>query len=84
VLRYGEAAAYDIVWADALLIEEAALGGHVIAGSVKAKAAPKAKKKAAGRAVAKTAARAKTAAKKPAAKKATKPAKAKKKGGDNA
>jgi len=88
VQRYADAAAYDIVWSDALLIEEAALGGHVVAGSVKSKTAAKAKaepkKKAAGRAVAKTAARAKTAAKKPAAKKpAAKAAKPKKKGADN-
>jgi large subunit ribosomal protein L4 len=86
IQRYAEAAAYDILWANALLIEEAALGGHVIAGSVKVKAKAAPKRKAAGRAVAKTAARAKTAAKKkPAAKKpAAKAAKAKKKGGDNA
>ena len=88
VQRYADVAAYDVVWSDALLIEEAALGGHVIAGSKpKAKAAPK-PKKAAGRAVAKTAARAKTAAtkaaKKPVAKKpAAKAAKPKKKGGDD-
>jgi large subunit ribosomal protein L4 len=86
VQRYADAAAYDILWAHALVIEEAALGGHVIAGSVKAKTKAEPKRKTAGRAVAKTAARAKTAAKKkPAAKKpAAKTAKPKKKGGDNA
>ena len=90
VMRYADAAAYDIVWSDALLVEEAALGGHVIAGAkakAKEQAEPKTapKKKAAGRAVAKTAARASAAAKKkPAAKKPAKAAKPKKKGGDNA
>jgi large subunit ribosomal protein L4 len=79
VLRYGEAAAYDIVWADALIVEEAALGGHVVAGAKKAAATPKPKKKAAGRAAAKTVAKAKTPAKK---KPAAKTAKPKKKGGE--
>jgi large subunit ribosomal protein L4 len=33
VMRYADAAAYDVMWADALLVEEAAIGGHAIAGS---------------------------------------------------
>lgn len=61
VMRYADAAAYDLLWADAVVVEEAALGGHVIARAAKraarAQAAPKAR----------------TAARKPPAKK--KPAK---------
>jgi large subunit ribosomal protein L4 len=37
VLPYGDASAYDVLWADAVVVEEGAVGGHVIAG-----AAPKA------------------------------------------
>ncbi len=33
VMRYAEASAADLMWADALLVEEAAVGGHAIAGS---------------------------------------------------
>lgn len=33
VLPYGEATAYSLLWADAVLVEEGAVGGHVIAGS---------------------------------------------------
>ena len=93
VMRYQDAPAYDVLWADALVIEEPAVGGHAIAGSAprtgrkaggaKGKAAKgkAAKGKAAGRAAAKTAARSrakKPAPKKPAAKKP------KKKGGPDA
>ncbi len=33
VLPYTEAAAYDLLWADVLVVEEDAIGGHAIAGS---------------------------------------------------
>jgi len=64
VLPYAEATAYDILWADALVVEQGALGvaaegAAAEAAPVKAKAAPKAR-----------------AAKKAAAPKAKKPAKA--------
>ncbi|MDH3495965.1 MAG: 50S ribosomal protein L4 [Gemmatimonadota bacterium] len=35
VLRYQDAAAYDILWADALVVEEAAIGGHALAATAK-------------------------------------------------
>jgi large subunit ribosomal protein L4 len=31
VMRYADASAYDLLWADAVVVEEAALGGHAIA-----------------------------------------------------
>jgi large subunit ribosomal protein L4 len=33
VMRYADAAAYDLMWADAVVVEEAAIGGHAVAGS---------------------------------------------------
>jgi large subunit ribosomal protein L4 len=30
VMRYTDASAYDILWADALIVEESAVGGHVV------------------------------------------------------
>lgn len=76
VMRYQDASAYDVLHAQALVIEEAALGGEVIAGP-----APKAKrtaKKTSPKATSRPAAR---AAKKPV-KRPAKPAKPKKKGSD--
>src|SRR4051812_39400052 len=61
VMRYADAAAYDLMWADAVVVEEAAIGGHAIAGS-KAKTSTREKR-------AKTAAAKKPAVKKPVAKK---------------
>jgi hypothetical protein len=92
VMRYGDATAHDLLWAEALVVEEAAVGGHALAkaaGSTREKRAQKAGRKPAGRAAAKSSAKAKTsakkAAKKPAAKKpAAKPAKKSKKGGGDA
>jgi hypothetical protein len=97
VMRYADAAAYDILWADALVVEQAAIGGApgdavpetAVAQPARrrtAKAAP-AKRvtgRAAGRAKAKgTRPAAKRAApKKPAAKPATKAKKKKKDGSD--
>ncbi len=83
VMPYQEAAAYDVLWADAVVVEEGAVGGHAVAGRAKAVTA---RAKRAERA-AKGAARPKAAAKKPAAKaKGAKPAKKpgapKKKGAD--
>jgi large subunit ribosomal protein L4 len=84
VMRYRDAAAYDILRAEALVVEEAALGGHAIA----ARTSPRAKRASKAAAPKATAARARAKApKKPAAKKKTKsPKKApgKKKGGGDA
>src|SRR5262249_32654747 len=86
VLRYAEASAHDLLRAEALVVEEAAVGGHAIArsksaASTKEKRAQKAGRKPAGRAAAKHSAKAKSAAKKPVKKPAAKPAKKAKKGG---
>ncbi len=85
VMRYADAAAYDVMWSDAVVIEENAIGGHAIKGAVKSTTrrskratagAPSTKKKAAGRALSKkrTTSKKKTTAKKTAtrAKKTTK------------
>jgi len=92
VLPYGDASAYQVLWADAVLVEEDAVGGHVIAGSVpkagaRAKRAERAAKtpakprgggKKATRSAAAAKAKAKARVKKPVAKKK------KKKGSDDA
>jgi hypothetical protein len=70
VLPYAEASAYDILWADALVVEQGALGGEV-STATDAAAAPKATRKSAKPKVAKAkAVKAKPAAakKKPAPK----------------
>ncbi|NIM52005.1 MAG: 50S ribosomal protein L4 [Gemmatimonadales bacterium] len=80
VMRYADAAAYDVLWSDALVVEQAAIGGHAIKGTgrkasagreVRAKKASGAatRKKAAGRAMAK-----KRAGKKTTSSRATKQA----------
>ena len=83
VMRYRDAAAYDILRADALVVEEAAIGGHAVA-----KASPRSKRATKAAAPKATAARARTKpAKKPATKKTTrapKKAPGKKKGGGDA
>jgi len=80
VMPYPEAAAYDLLWADAVVVEESAVGGHAVAGKAKAVTA---RAKRAERA-AKGAARPKATPKKPAAKakggKPKKPSASKKKG----
>ncbi|MBI4502041.1 MAG: 50S ribosomal protein L4 [Gemmatimonadetes bacterium] len=78
VMAYGEASALDLMWADALVVEEAAVGGHAIRGSGGAKATTR-EKRAKKAAAAKKPAAAKPKAKRPAAKKkpAAKPAKKK-------
>ena len=83
IMPYQEASAYHVLWADAVLVEESAVGGHPIAGTGKAATA---RAKRAERA-AKGAARPKVSAKKPGAKaKSARPAKtpqaSKKKGAD--
>jgi large subunit ribosomal protein L4 len=85
VMRYRDASAYDILRADALVVEEAAVGGHAIA----AKTSPRTKRatKAAAPKATAARARAKPGAKKPAAKKPARAAKkpsGRKKGGDDA
>jgi len=49
VMRYRDASAYDLMWADAVVVEEAAIGGHAIAGAGKGKAREKRAQKAATR-----------------------------------
>jgi large subunit ribosomal protein L4 len=39
VLPYQDASAYDVLWADAVVVEESAIGGHVIPGSDQQKGA---------------------------------------------
>ena len=79
VMRYQDASTYDILKADSVIVEEAALGGsletgaevEIVAPVKKAKKTPDAKKSDAKKATKKTAAKKATAAaKKPAAKKA--------------
>lgn len=72
VMPYQQASAYDVLWADAVVVEEPAVGGHVIAGSGKAgtaraKRAERAAKDATAPKAVKAAAR--KSAKKPAPKK---------------
>lgn len=76
VLRYGDAAAFDVLWAEALVIEEHAIGGHAIKGAA-TKAAGRAKrtKKAAERSAKATKATKAKASKKKATKKKTTQAK---------
>lgn len=68
VMPYQQASAYDLLWADAVVVEEPAVGGHVIAGPAKGGTA---RAKRAERA-AKGAARPKAAARKPVKKPAPK------------
>jgi large subunit ribosomal protein L4 len=74
VMRYRDAAAYDVLWADALVVEQAAIGGMpgaVEAGDVAVAAKPRARAQApaAKRATGRAAGKAKTkAAPKPSAK----------------
>lgn len=80
VMRYTDATAYEVLWSDAVVVEEAAIGGHEVEGSApkptrraKKAAATSTKKKASGRALAKKQGSAgKTTRKKTATKKASK------------
>ena len=51
IMPYADASAYEVLWSDAVIVEEAAIGGHDVEGAApKAKkAAKKATKKTAGR-----------------------------------
>ncbi len=72
VMRFADASAYDVLWADALLIEESAIGGHAIAGKRAAVGREKRAKKATTATAAKKRAK---AAKKKTTKKTSKTAK---------
>jgi hypothetical protein len=93
LMRYREATAFEVLWADALLIEEAAVGGQHVAGSetkarsVRAKRAKKAAEPSQKRAAAKKKTTARKAISKAASQAAKKTAKktakkARKGGGD--
>jgi large subunit ribosomal protein L4 len=77
VRRYRDASAYEVLRADALVVEEAAIGGHVIAGAAR-KDTPRAKRARKAEAIRKPAARRAStkAVRKPAAAKGGKAAKA--------
>ena len=38
VARYADASAYDVLWSDVVLVEQAAIGGHAVKGAAKATA----------------------------------------------
>jgi len=94
VMRYTDATAYEVLWSDAIVVEETAIGGHAVEGSVpkptrraKKAAATGTRKKASGRALAKKRGSAgKTTTKKTTAKKTTtkKASKSPRKGGSHA
>ncbi|MBE0593040.1 MAG: 50S ribosomal protein L4 [Gemmatimonadales bacterium] len=87
VMRYAEASAYEILWSNAVVIEEAALGGHAVAGSAPKRAAKKpaaAKRKATGRASTRTSAKPTKAAKSAAKRSSKKATKSTRKGGGDA
>ncbi|MEJ2238167.1 MAG: 50S ribosomal protein L4 [Gemmatimonadales bacterium] len=87
VRRYADVSTYDVLWADVLVVEESAIGGHAVKGSAKKTTAGRAKR--AQRASTASAAKAtkkksiERAAKAPK-KKAVKKATRKKKGGTDA
>ena len=64
--RYGDASAYDVLWSDVVLVEQAAIGGHTVKGAAKATAgrAARAKRASEGGAKKKTTKSAKKATKK--------------------
>ncbi len=84
VMRYGDAAAYDILWSDIVVVEEGAIGGHAIKGATvksttrrskrgqEKAAAGTSKRKATGRALSKKRTTAKKSTKKKAKKKTSK------------
>ncbi len=92
VMRYADASAYDVLWADVLLVEERAIGGHAIAGGARTTSRARRAQKAtapggakrAGRAVAKQRSSATKKKKKPVKRAAAKTTKTKKKGGGDA
>jgi len=66
VARYADASAYDVLWSDVVLVEQAAIGGHAAKGAAKATAgrAARAKRASEGGAKKKTTKSAKKATKK--------------------
>ena len=66
VARYADASAYDVLWSDVVLVEQAAIGGHAVKGAAKATAgrAARAKRASEGGAKKKTTKSAKKATKK--------------------
>jgi large subunit ribosomal protein L4 len=87
VMRYRDASAYEVLWSDAVVVEEAAIGGHEIEGTApkvatRRKATPTSRKKAAGRAMGKKRASSKKATTSTTKKKTAK--KTKRKGSANA
>jgi large subunit ribosomal protein L4 len=81
VMPYGDAAAYDILWADAVVVEETAIGGHAVrsrgksaGAATRGKKAAEGKTKRGGRAVSKK----RATAKKKTSKKSTKSTRKKK------
>ncbi len=86
VMRYQDASAYEVLWADTVIVEEGAIGGHAVAGSEPKRAkraAAGTKKKASGRAMSRKRASTKKAGRKPAAKSTTRK-KSTRKGGKDA
>ena len=87
VMRYSDVAAFHVLWADALVIEEAAIGGHEVADSEQKVEPARARRATKATALAKRAKKKTTGAKRAGAKKATKKAAASsksRKGGGNA
>ena len=70
VMRYADAGAYDVLWADAVVVEEAAVGGHAIARPARRVAVRAKRAEKAGRTPRAAASRGKAAGKRPAAGKA--------------
>lgn len=87
VMRYADASAYELLWSDAVVVEEAALGGHEVAGAAPQRADKKpaaAKRKAGGRAATRASAKPTKAAKSAAKRSSVKTKKSTRKGGGDA
>lgn len=88
VMRYADVSAYELLWSDAVVVEETALGGHEVAGSAPKRAGKKpaaAKRKATGRAATRASAKPTKAAKSSAKRSSTKTTtKSTRKGGGDA
>lgn len=83
VMPYQDASAYDVLWADAVVVEETAVGGHAVTGKGKAATAREKRAERAAKGAARpTAAAKKRAARAKGAKAGKKPAAPKKKGSD--
>lgn len=87
VMRYADVSAYELLWSDAVVVEEAALGGHEVAGSAPKRAGKKpaaTKRKATGRAATRASGKPTKAAKSAAKRASTKTTKSTRKGGGDA